>query len=152
MASGPAGPQLTVADAGRLARTHLLETAAITLLAVGGVIFPIVPPVWVLGSILALASQLWDLRDKAVAFFGPAFITGAVSAVIAVVNRVPGNFVVIYVHAFADGAGYLLRFGCLACAGYLAWRVYRGPRVKVPPWRREPVPSRGSRRGGRKAR
>jgi hypothetical protein len=148
----PAGPQLTLAATGRLARGHLLETAAIVLLGVGGVLFPIVPPLWVLGSLLALASQVWDLRDRAVAFFGPVLITATVAAMIAVVNRVPGDLVVIYVHAFADGAGYLLRFGCVASAVYLAWRVHRGPRVKVPPWRREPVPSRGDRRGSRRAR
>jgi hypothetical protein len=58
---------------------------------------------------------------------------------IALGDRVPGNFVVVYVHAFGAGAGWLLRFGCLVSAGYLAWRVYRGPRQKVPPWRRHDV-------------
>lgn len=139
----PADPELTLAATARLARGHLLETVSIVLLAVGGLVFPIAPPGWLLGSLLALTSRLWDLRDKVIALFGPLLVTAVVSGMVAVVNRVPGNFVVIYVHAFADGAGYLLRFGCLASACYLAWRVHRGRRVKVPPWQRPPARPRG---------
>lgn len=134
----PPGPELSVAAAAQLARAHKLETVAIVVLGLGGVLFPILPPVWPLGSLLAMLSRVWDIKDKALALFGPLLITATVAAMSAVVNRVPGNFVVIYFHAFADGAGYLLRFGCVATAVYLAWRVYRGPREKIPPWRRTP--------------
>ena len=140
--AAPTDAGLTLAATARLARRHVLETIALVLLAVGGVLFPIVPPVWVAGSLLALGSRAWDLRDKVVGLFGPGFITVVVAAMIAVVNRVPGNFMVIYAHAVADGAGFLLRFGCVVCAAYLGWRVHRGPREKVPPWRREVTPRR----------
>jgi hypothetical protein len=139
----PAGPELSLATAAQLARGHVLETVAIALLGAGGLIFPILPPVWVLGSLLALLSRVWDFRDKAVALLGPVGVTALVAAMSAVVNRVPGNFVVVYFHAFGGGAGYLLRFGCVVTAVFLAWRVYKGPRVKVPPWRRPaPTPRR----------
>jgi hypothetical protein len=141
-AGRPSGPDLTLATAGQLARGHKLETVAIVMLGLGGVLFPIMPPAWVLGSLLAVLSRIWDLKDKALALFGPVLVTSLVAAMSAVVNRVPGNFVVIYFHAFGDGAGYLLRFGCVLTAVYLAWRVYRGPREKIPPWRRTPPPRR----------
>ena len=133
----PPGPPPTPADIGRLARANLLESLVIVLIGLGGLLFPVLPPIWVLGSLLALLpSGIWDARDKFAALLGPIVITAAISVLIALGDRVPGNFVVIYVHAFGAGAGYLLRFGCLVTAGYLAWRVYQGPRVKIPPWRR----------------
>lgn len=136
----PPGPPPTMADVGRLARANLLETLVIVLIGVGGLLFPVLPPIWVLGSLLALLpSGLWDARDKLIALLGPVGFTAAISVLIALGDRVPGNFVVVYVHAFGAGAGYLLRFGCLLTAGYLAFRVYQGPRMKVPPWRRHDV-------------
>ncbi len=141
----PPGPPPSPADIGRLARAHLFETMVIVLIGLGGLLFPVLPPIWVLGSLLALLPMgIWDARDKFVALLGPLAITAAISVLIALGDRVPGNFVVVYVHAFGAGAGYLLRFGCLVSAGYLAWRVYQGPRVKVPPWRRP-----GAAPGGR---
>jgi hypothetical protein len=136
-ASQPPGPELTLAEVGRLARDNVLESLVIVLIGVGGLIFPVLPPVWVLGCLLALLSRVWDARDKWIALLGPIVITAVISVVVALLDRVTGNFVVVYVNAFGAGAGYLLRFSCLACAGYLAWRVYRGPRVKVPPWKRQ---------------
>jgi hypothetical protein len=134
----PPGPPPSLADIGAMARANLLETLVIVLIGVGGLLFPVLPPIWVLGSLLALLpSGIWDARDKFVALLGPLVVTAAISVLIALGDRVPGNFVVVYVHAFGAGAGYLLRFGCLVSAGYLAWRVYQGPRVKIPPWRRQ---------------
>src|SRR5262249_21602609 len=60
---------------GQLARGHVRESIAIVLLGLGGLIFPLLPPVWVLGSALALASRLWDHRDKWVALIGPPVFT-----------------------------------------------------------------------------
>jgi hypothetical protein len=134
--SAPAGPELTLATVAGLARENLLEAAVIVLLGLGGLFFPILPPVWVLGSLLALLSRVWGARDKWAALLGPIALTALGSVLIALVRQGSGNFVVIYVQAFGAGAGYLLRLSCLVCAGYLGWRVYRGPRVKVPPWRR----------------
>jgi hypothetical protein len=120
----------------RLVRDHWLETAAIALVGAGGLIFPVLPPVWVLGGALALLSELWDVRDKAVALFGPILLSLAVSALVGAVVGKDVAFFVAWMHVFLWLAGYLLRVASVLCALYLAWRVQRGPRVKVPPWRR----------------
>jgi hypothetical protein len=120
----------------RLVRGHWLETAAIVLIGVGGLVFPVLPPVWVLGGALALLSDLWDVKDKAVALFGPILVSLAVSALVGEVAGKGVPFFVSWTHVFLWLAGYLLRVGSVICAVYLAWRVQRGPRVKVPPWRR----------------
>jgi hypothetical protein len=105
----------------------------------------VLPPVWAAGSLLALLpSRVFDARDKWIALLGPLVLTAACSVLIAVLDRVSGNFVVVYFNAFGAGAGYLLRLSCLLCAGFLAWRVYQGPRAKVPPWKRA-----GAAPGGR---
>lgn len=119
----------------RAARGHWLETAAIALVGAGGLIFPVLPPVWVLGGGLALLSDLWDVRDKALALFGPILFTIAVSALVGAADGGTAFFLG-WMHEFLSLAGYLLRIGSVACAVYLGWRVQRGPRVKVPPWRR----------------
>lgn len=116
---------------------HPLESFVIAVMVLGGFIFPILPPVWLLGSVLALPSRVWDVRDKWVALLGPVLVTLAGSVLIAVLVRGPGNVAVEYVRSVAASAGYLIRLGCLLSATYLAWRVHRGPRVKVPPWRRK---------------
>jgi len=121
---------------GQLARRHPLETTAIVLLGLGGLIFPILPPVWVLGSALALASRIWDQRDKWVALIGPLVFAALATVVTTAVLGGQGNLVQNYGHAFRLDIGYGLRLGCVASAVYLAWRVHRGPRVKVPPWKR----------------
>jgi hypothetical protein len=45
-----------------------------------------------------------------------------------------------FFHALAAAShqfGLLLRVGCVLCAGYLVWRLRRGPRRrKLPPWQR----------------
>ncbi len=121
---------------GRLARRHPLESVAVLLLGVGGAFFPVLPPVWVLGSLLALMSRVWGVRDKWLALTGPLLLTIAGAAVTVLATQVNGNFVVIYFYAFGASAGYLLRLGSVATAVYLAWRLRRGPRPKIPPWQR----------------
>ena len=49
-------------------REKTLESVATILLGVGGVIFP---PIWLLGAVVALASKVWDYRDKWVGLAGP---------------------------------------------------------------------------------
>ena len=124
-----------VEESGWLARRHKLEATAIVLIA-AGVVFPVLPPVWLVGAGLALASRLWDVRDKWAALFGAVAVTLAGGLVIAGAARGTGNIAVIYLHALAAGAGYLIRAGCLLTAVYLGWRVHRGPRPRVPPWKR----------------
>jgi hypothetical protein len=136
---GLAGATDLLRDTARLAASRPLEAAAVTLLGLGGVLFPIVPPVWLLGSLVAVASRLWDVRDKWLAFGGPLLFTvlgAAVITTIAALFSRPGNIPVWYPHYLIAGAGVLLRLGCLASAGYLGWRVHRGPRLRPPPWKR----------------
>jgi hypothetical protein len=121
---------------GRLARGHPLESAIVVLTGLGGLIFPVLPPVWFLGSLLALVSRVWDPRDKWAALLGPPVVALAASLPFTPFLGGDGNVIQLYSHALGLDFGYVLRFGCVVTAAYLAWRVHRGPRVKVPPWKR----------------
>jgi hypothetical protein len=127
-------PDTPLANAGRLAREHILESAAALLLGLGGAILPF--PFWPFGAILALFSRLWDIKDKAVAIAGPVLFTLVASVLTATFIGGNDNFIVTYTHALRLDFSLLVRLGCVVSAAYLAWRVSRGPRVKVPPWRR----------------
>ncbi len=121
-------------DAGKLSRRHPLEAAAIFLLGVGGLILPF--PFWLLGGVLAVFSRFWQPRDKWIALAGPILIVLAGTVVTALIVGGQGNPVMIYSHALRLDIGYLLRVGSVLCAGYLAWQVRRGRRIRLPPWRR----------------
>jgi hypothetical protein len=56
VAPAPAPPTVRA-----LARSHPLETAAVLLLGVGGLIIPFI---WLAGGLVAAASRVWDARDK----------------------------------------------------------------------------------------
>jgi hypothetical protein len=128
------GRNETLAKAGELARDNLLETVAILLLGLGGLILPF--PFWPVGAIVALFSRLWDMRDKSLAIAGPLLVALAGSVLGALIIGGGGNVIVVYSHALRVDFGLLIRVGSVLTAAYLAWRVTRGPRVKVPPWRR----------------
>jgi hypothetical protein len=127
-------PDTPLANAGRLAREHLLESTAALVLGLGGALLPF--PFWAFGAILALFSRLWDIKDKALAIIGPVLVTLVISVVTATFLGGNENFIVTYSHALRLDFSLLVRLGCVVTAAYLAWRVSRGPRVKVPPWRR----------------
>jgi hypothetical protein len=121
-----------------LARSHPLETAAIVLLGVGGLI---IPWLWLPGALVALASRVWDARDKWLALLGtPVFLfVGLLAAGVLVGGR--HGFFGEFIHAFDAYREYLLRAGAALSAVYLAWRIRRGPRMRsLPPWQR---PQRG---------
>jgi len=124
----------TLANARRLARDNLLETIAILLLGLGGLILPYL--FWPVGAIVAMFSRLWDVKDKSVAVAGPLLVALAGSVLGALIIGGSGNVVVVYTHALGVGFGVMIRVGAVLTAVYLAWRVTRGPRVKVPPWKR----------------
>jgi hypothetical protein len=124
----------TLAATRQLARDHLLETIAILLLGLGGLILPYV--FWPAGAIVALFSRLWDLKDKSLAITGPLLVTLAGSVLGALIIGGSGNVVLVYVHALRVDFNILIRVGSVLTAAYLAWRVTQGPRVKVPPWQR----------------
>jgi hypothetical protein len=117
-----------------LARSHPLETVAILVLGVGGLILPFL---WIPGALVALASRVWDARDKWLALLGtPLFLLAALIAAGVLVGGRHGFFDE-FIHAFDAYREYLLRAGAVLSAVYLAWRIRRGPRMRsLPPWQR----------------
>jgi hypothetical protein len=119
-----------LANAAGWSRRHKLEAAAITLLGLGGVIFP---PVWLAGAAVALASRLWDYRDKWLATALPILLTVIGTAVgLAVGSRV--SFGRGMHEAWVFGVAFSRATSVLS-ACYLGWRAARGRRPPaVPPW------------------
>jgi len=124
----------TLATTRQLARDNVLETIAILLLGLGGLILPYV--FWPAATIVALFSRLWDVKDKSLAIAGPLLVTLAGSVLGALIVGGSGNVVLVYTHALRVDFNILIRVGSVLTAAYLAWRVIQGPRVKVPPWQR----------------
>jgi hypothetical protein len=123
-----------LANTRQLARDHLLETIAILLLGLGGLILWF--PFWPIGAIVAMFSRLWDVKDKSLAIAGPLLVALAGSVLGALIIGGSGNVVVVYFHALGVDFNILIRVGCVLTAAYLAWRVTQGPRPKVLPWQR----------------
>jgi hypothetical protein len=122
-----------LAEAWALARKHPLEAVSVVLLGVGGLILPF--PFWLIGGLLALRSRRWDARDKWMALAGPPLFTLAVLLIRA--GTSPGNFFPDFYQASRHDIGLSIRAGCVLCAGYLIWRLRRGPRLRsLPPWQR----------------
>jgi hypothetical protein len=122
-------------------RRHPREATAIILLALAGVAYP-VPfwwldfVVWLAGAAIAASSRLWDLRDKWVGLVGPVavVITGTAIALSLGGTRTSMSG---YVHEVLAESLYMIKFGSLAGAGYLVWRIYQGRRIpRQPPWQR----------------
>jgi len=126
------GPPAPLIEAWTLARQNKLEAVAVLLLGVGGLIYPF--PLWLIGGLVALRSRHWDKRDKWLALVGPVGFA-AICMVLLGISGSGGFF-----HALAQSThqfSLLLRVGCVLCAGYLVWRLRRGPRRrKTPPWLR----------------
>ena len=126
-------PPAVLAEAWALARKHPLEAVSVILLGVGGLILPF--PFWLIGGIVALRSRRWDARDKWIALAGPLLVAFAVLLIRA--GTSPGNFFSAFYHAAQHDFGLSIRAGCVLCAGYLVWRLRRGPRMRtLPPWQR----------------
>jgi hypothetical protein len=121
-----------LANTRRLARDHLLETIAILLLGLGGLILWF--PFWPIGAIVAMFSRLWDVKDKSLAIAGPLLVVLAGSVLGALIIGGSGTVVVVYFHAVRVDFNIVIRVGCVLTAAYLAWRVTQGPRPKVVPW------------------
>jgi hypothetical protein len=120
-------------EAWALARKNPLEAVAVVFLGLGGLILPF--PFWLIGGLVALRSRRWDARDKWIALGGPLLVTFVVLTVRAVTS--PGNFFSAFYHAAGHDGGVSIRVGCVLCAGYLIWRLRRGPRLRtLPPWQR----------------
>ena len=133
--SGPEDRQTPLDGAWQLARGHLTESVAVVLIGLGGAILPF--PFWLAGVVVAMFSRLWDGRDKVAAIGGPVLVVligSVVSALFMGGNK--QNVIVIYTHALHVDTGLWVRLGCALTAVYLAWRVSKGRRVKIPPWKR----------------
>jgi hypothetical protein len=127
-----AGLAAVLMRASALARQHPLESVAIILLGLGGLIYPLV---WLVGVVIALPSRLWNIRDKWLGLAAPAILTIVGSAGLATGASHPTAGA--YLHAALTIGGYLIRAGAVLGAAYLAWRVNRGRRAPAqPPWRR----------------
>ena len=121
------------AEAWALARKHPLEAVAVVLLGLGGLILPF--PFWLIGGLVALRSRRWDARDKWVALAGPPLVAFVVLVIRAATSS--ANFFSAFYHAAGNDGELSIRAGCVLCAGYLIWRLRRGPRLRtLPPWQR----------------
>jgi hypothetical protein len=118
---------------GSWARRNKVEAAAVVLLGIGGAIFP---PVWLLGAVVALASRLWDYRDKWLGLALPVLLT-VIALVVGIAAAGGGGSLGMHLHESWIFADVTSRLTALLGAGYLAWRSARGRRPPAtPPWDR----------------
>jgi hypothetical protein len=113
------------------ARRHPLETTAVVLLGLGGLIFP---PVWLIGAVVALTSKVWDIRDKWLGLAVPVVLV--IIGMIADVS-LGGSYSSLlgYLKEAWLFGGRFSRVVALLGAVYLAWRAERGRRTPTdPPW------------------
>jgi hypothetical protein len=133
--------QARLRDVLALVRRHPLETAAVLLLGVGGLIYPF--PLWLIGAVAVIASRGWDARDKWAALAVPMAFTLVAAIAIAGVFARSGTLAG-YVSTVRIDGWDMVRAGSLVAAAYLAWRLRRGRRPRrEPPWRRPPRPRPG---------
>jgi hypothetical protein len=109
-----------------------LEASAVLLLGLGGVIYP---PVWLVGAIVALASRLWDYKDKWVGLAIPLVLT-----LVGIAFGVASGGRVSMGQGIHEGWVYGVvasRIAAAVSACYLGWRSVHGRRQPaVPPWNR----------------
>ena len=111
-------------------RRSPLEASAVVLLGLGGVIYP---PVWLLGAAVALASRMWDYRDKWTGLALPLLVT-LIGTAVGIAN---GSHVSAGqgVHEGWVYGVVTSRIAALLSAWYLGWRSLHGRRPPaVPPW------------------
>jgi hypothetical protein len=122
-----------IAATWRQARLHPVEAFAVVLLGLGGAIYP---PVWILGAGVALASRLWDYRDKWIGLAGPVLLLVIGTALGVSMGHSQATFVA-YVHEGWIYADVISRIAAVLGTSYLLWRVVHGRRAPaVPPWNR----------------
>jgi hypothetical protein len=109
-----------------------LEASAVVLLGLGGAIYP---PVWLLGAAIALASRLWDYKDKWVGLAVPVVLT-----LIGIAVGITSGGHVSVSHSVHEGWVYGVatsRIAAVLSACYLGWRSLHGRRPPtVAPWNR----------------
>jgi hypothetical protein len=132
------GVTAAVADAWH---QHRLEVVAVALLALGGLIFPLV--VWLLGSLIwlvgvgiAVPSKLWSRGDKFLSLAGPLLLVIVGTAIAVSIGGARHN-AAAYGHEVLAEAADMFKVGALLGAFYLGWRIQRGHRAPtVPSWAR----------------
>jgi hypothetical protein len=124
----------------RFTRQHRLETAAIVLMILCGLIYPAFSWVlgfslWLLGAILASASRQWSLWEKWTGLLGPVVLVIAGTAVGLALGG-HHHTLAPYVHEVLADARFMIKISAVLGGVYLAWRAHRGPTFPVPPWNR----------------
>jgi hypothetical protein len=120
-------------------RQHRLEVVAVALLALGGLIFPLVIwllglLIWLLGVAMAIPLKLWSPLDKLLSLAGPLALVIAGTAIALSIGGARHNAAAYGHEALAEAAD-LFKVGTLLGALYLAWRIQRGRRAPAePPW------------------
>jgi hypothetical protein len=128
--AGPAGAvRRQVARLLARVRRRPLEAAAVVLMGIGGAIFP---PVFLIGATLALASDLWDGRDKWIGIALPIVLT-----VIGFAVGIAAGGRAHWQHESWVYLDIVSRIAPALGAAYLAWRTERPRRPPtVPPFSR----------------
>jgi len=127
-----------VADAWR---QNPLAVVAVALLALGGIIFPLV--VWLVGLLIWLAGvgiavplKHWSPVDKLLSLAGPVVLVIAGTAIAVSIGGARQN-AAAYGHEALAAAADLFKVGALLGALYLAWRIPHGRRAPAAPsWAR----------------
>jgi hypothetical protein len=113
-------------------RRNPLEAASVTLIGLGGVIFP---PTWVLGAALALASRLWDYVDKWIGLALPPVVT-IIGVAVGIANGGHVSMGQSVHEAWVYGVA-ASRIAAVLSGCYLGWRTGPGRRPPAaPPWNR----------------
>jgi uncharacterized small protein (DUF1192 family) len=124
----------------RFTRQHRLETAAIALMILCGLIYPVFSWVlgfslWLLGAILAAASKQWSLWEKWAGLLGPVVLVIAGTSVGLALGG-HHHTLAPYVHEVLADSRIMIKISAVLGGVYLAWRAHRGPSYSAPPWHR----------------
>jgi hypothetical protein len=113
------------------ARERPLEAVAVVLIGLGGAVYP---PVWILGAALALASRVWDFRDKWLGLAVPLFAVIVGMGADVSLSGTQTGFAAYFREAWIFG-GHLCRIVAVLGAVYLAWRSQQPRRHQsAEPW------------------
>jgi hypothetical protein len=116
-----------------IGRRDRLEAVAIILLGVGGAIYQ---PIWLIGTLVAIASKKWDLRDKWLGLALPVLVVLIGTALDLTLGAPLSGYRPYLVEAWV-AAGRLSRIAAVLGALFLLWRVYKyrgSPTKRLPPW------------------
>jgi hypothetical protein len=120
-------------------RQNPLAVVAVALLALGGIIFPLVvwplgALIWLLGVGIAAPLKRWSPLDKLLSLAGPLVLVIVGTAIAVSIGGTRQNAAAYGHEALAEAAD-LFKVGALLGALYLAWCIQRGRRAPAePPW------------------